>query len=78
MPRLLSPAAGGEEDQPFPWRYPPFFFFFPQVATYGVHETRQVTPSPFWPPNAGLLQRLLFDSFLITLATDALSSDQSF
>ena len=61
---------------PFPWGYPPFFFFFPQVATYGLRETFQVTPSPFWPSNASLLERLLFDGFLITQAADDFSLGQ--
>lgn len=53
-----------------------FFFFFPQVATYGVRETCQIPQFPFWPSKAGLLQRLLFDSFLIALAADDFLLDQ--
>jgi hypothetical protein len=37
---------------------------------------RQVPQSLFGPQNAGHLERLLIDSFLITQVTDTLSSTQ--
>jgi len=55
MPSLLSAAAGGEEDRPLSMGVPTFLFFFPQVATYGVRETRQIPQYPFCPKKAGLI-----------------------